>query len=157
MRISLFFSILLISLATAAQSQTLTYGESISLQNAKKVADAARTFALQSNWTVVIAIVDTGSNLVLLEKIDNTQLGSVEVAIQKAKTANNFKRPSREFQERLADGGVANRTLVLPGALPIEGGEPIIVGGKIVGAIGVSGMQSTQDSEVVRAGLAALK
>ena len=93
----------------------------------------------------------------LLEKMDNTQIGSIEVAIGKAKTANNFKRPTKVFEDVVASGGVGLRVLSIQGVFPIEGGEPILYNGKIIGGIGVSGMSSAQDEEVVKAGLAALK
>ncbi|HWA33754.1 MAG TPA: heme-binding protein [Cyclobacteriaceae bacterium] len=133
------------------------YGESISLENARKVLHAAQAYALSKQWTVVVAIVDTGGNLVALEKIDNTQIASIEVAIGKAKTANNFKRPTKALEDAIAGGGVGLRVLSLPGAVPIEGGELILVNGKIVGAIGISGMSAAQDGEVAKAGVAALK
>ncbi len=106
---------------------------------------------------MAIAIVDTGGNLVLLEKMDNTQLASVDVAIGKAKTANNFKRPTKVMEDAIAGGGAALRMLAVPGIFPVEGGEPIYSNGKIIGAIGVSGMSPAQDGEVVRAAIAALK
>ncbi len=135
----------------------VAYGEPITLEMARKVSDAARAFALTNQWTVAIAIVDTGGNLVLFEKMENTQIGSIEVAMGKAKTANNFKRPTKAFEDVLANGGSGLRILAISGVFPIEGGEPIFVNGKIIGAIGVSGMQSSQDEEVVKAGLAVLK
>ena len=143
--------------ATPSPSPIVAYGESITLEAAKKIILAGQAYAIGKQWTVVIAIVDTGGNLVLLEKMDNTQIGSIEVAMGKAKTANNFKRPTKVFEDALASGGVGLRVLSLPGALPIEGGEPILYNGKIIGGIGVSGMSSAQDEEVVKAGLAALK
>lgn len=133
------------------------YGESISLENARKVLHAAQAYAVSKQWTVVVAIVDTGGNLVALEKIDNTQIASIEVAIGKAKTANNFKRPTKALEDAIAGGGVGLRVLSLPGAVPIEGGELILVNGKIIGAIGISGMSAAQDGEVAKAGVAVLK
>ncbi len=135
----------------------LAYGEPITLEVAKKIVNAAHTFAITNQWTVAIAIVDTGGNLVLFEKMENTQIGSIEVAMGKSRTANNFKRPTKVFEDVVANGGSGLRVLAIPGVFPIEGGDPIIVNGKIIGAIGVSGMSSTQDEEVVKAGLAALK
>jgi glc operon protein GlcG len=150
----------LTSFAQTAPAQTPPaplYGEPISLDNAKKVLHAAQAFALSKQWTVVIAIVDAGGTLVTLEKIDNTQIASVDVAIAKARTANNFKRPTKALEDAIAGGGVGLRVLSLPGAVPVEGGEPILFNGKIIGAIGVSGMSASQDGEVAKAGLAALK
>jgi uncharacterized protein GlcG (DUF336 family) len=135
----------------------LNYGEPINLETAKKIAAAAEAFALKNQWTVVIAIVDTGGNLVLLQRLDNTQIGSIEVAIGKARTANNFKRPTKALEDAVAGGGVGLRVLALEGVIPLEGGELIIANGKIIGGIGISGMASTQDAEVARAGLAVLK
>lgn len=135
----------------------VAYGESITLETAKKITSAAQALAITNQWTMAIAIVDTGGNLVLFEKMENTQIGSIEVAMGKARTANNFKRPTKVFEDVVANGGPGLRVLAIPGAFPIEGGEPIIVNGKIIGAIGVSGMSSSQDEEVAKAGLAALK
>lgn len=135
--------------------QPLEYGTPISLANAKKILAVAESFATTKQYTVAIAIVDTGGNLVAFERMDNTQLGSIEVAMGKAKTANNFKRPSKAFEDVLAAGGVGLRILALP-IYPVEGGEPILsADGKIIGAIGVSGMTAVQDGEVVKAALSA--
>jgi glc operon protein GlcG len=143
--------------AAAKPAPIVAYGAPISLESAKKIAAAGEAYAISKQYTVVIAIVDTGGNLVLLEKQDNTQIGSIEVAIGKAKTANNFKRPTKALEDALAGGGVGLRVLALP-AFPIEGGEPIFsADGKIIGAIGVSGMSATQDEEVAKAGLAGYK
>jgi len=117
---------------------------------------AAIQEASKNNWTMAIAIVDAGGNLVLFKKIDNTQIGSVEVAILKARTANNFKRPTKVFEDAVAGGGAGLRILSLPNVAALEGGEPIIVDGKIIGAIGVSGAAAPQDDQVARAGMAAL-
>jgi uncharacterized protein GlcG (DUF336 family) len=106
---------------------------------------------------MAVAIVDCGGNLVMFEKMDNTQVGSIEVAIGKAKTANNFKRATKVMEEAVATGGLGLRMLAIPGVFPLEGGEPIFVNGKIVGAIGVSGMQSTQDGQVVKVALGTVK
>ena len=133
------------------------YGANISLADAKKVAAAAEAHAVSKNWAVVIAIVDTGGNLVYLQKQDNTQIGSLEVAQAKAKTANAFKRPTKAFQDGVAAGGENLRILSLPGAIAVEGGELILSGGKIIGAIGVSGLQAVQDTEVAKAGTAVIK
>jgi uncharacterized protein GlcG (DUF336 family) len=117
----------------------------------------AEAFAISKHWTVVIAIVDKGGNLVLLQKLDNTQIGSIDLAIGKTKTANNFKRPTKAIEDAVAGGGIGLRMFPAPGVVPLESGEPIYLDGKIISAIGVSGMQATQDAEVSRAGVAALK
>jgi len=155
--IVLVFSILSFAAVAQTPPPSPPYGEPITLENARKVLQAAQAFAVGKQWTVVVAIVDTGGNLVALEKIDNTQIASIEVALAKAKTANNFKRPTKALEDAVAGGGVGLRVLSLPGAVPIEGGDPIVINGKIVGAIGVSGMSAAQDGEVAKAALAGLK
>ena len=117
---------------------------------------AAQAEAIANKWAVVIAIVDTGGHLVLLERMDVTQYGSVEVALGKATTSAAFRRSSKVFQDLVAAGGEGLRTLSLPGATPIEGGLPLIHEGRIIGAIGISGVTSVQDGQIARAGAAAL-
>jgi uncharacterized protein GlcG (DUF336 family) len=141
---------------TPASASPLLYGAPISSSQAEKIMAAAVQEAARNGWTMAIAIVDTGGNLVLFQRMDNTQIGSVDVAIGKAKTANNFKRPTKVFEDAVAGGGAGLRILSLPGAVPLEGGEPIIFQGKIIGGIGVSGMKSTEDDQVAKAGLNAL-
>jgi glc operon protein GlcG len=132
------------------------YGAPIALETALKVLAAAKTEADANNWPVAIAVVDTGGHLVAFHRLDNTQIGSVTVAIEKAKTSALFRRPTKAFQDVLAQGGDGLRILKLPGATPLEGGLPIVVDGKIVGGIGVSGVQSSQDAQIAAAGLTAL-
>lgn len=127
---------------------------SIGLEEAKTIAAAARTKAEAEGWTVVIAILDAGGHLILLERADGTQLGSIQVAQDKAKTALMFKRPSKALEEVVLSGKV--HMAKLTGALPIEGGLPLVMDGTVVGAIGVSGVQSFQDGAVALAGAAAL-
>ncbi|HEX6889528.1 MAG TPA: heme-binding protein [Chryseolinea sp.] len=141
----------------AQKSPVVAYGEPITLEAAKKLAAASEKFALEKQWTIVVAIVDIGGNLVLLQKMDNTQIASIDVAIAKAKTANGFKRPTKSFEDVIANGGAGLRILSVPGITPVEGGEPIYSDGKIIGAIGISGMSSVQDGEVVKAALANFK
>ena len=133
------------------------YGPSISLEAAKKVAAPAVAEAAKNNWNIAVAIVDPSGNLVYYEKMDNTQLGSAHVAVEKARTAAMFKRPTKAFQDALATGGENLRTLSLPGVVAAEGGIPLVVDGKIVGAIGVSGMTSAQDSQCAKAGAESMK
>src|SRR5712664_1973587 len=128
------------------------YGLAITLDNAKKAAAPALAEARKNNWTMAVAIVDTAGNLVYFEKMDGTQTGSVAVAIDKARSAALFKRPTKAFQDTLAAGGEGLRVLGLQGAVPVEGGIPIVRDGKIVGAIGVSGGTSSQDGQCARAG-----
>jgi glc operon protein GlcG len=140
------------ALGTALAQMPNPYGLPISLENAKKAAAPALAEAAKNNWTVAVAIVDPGGNLVYYEKMDNTQLGSANVAIDKARSAALFKRPTKAFQDALAAGGDAVRILRLQGAVPVEGGIPLVLDGKIVGAIGVSGATSAQDAQCAKAG-----
>jgi glc operon protein GlcG len=132
------------------------YGRSITIAEAKKIATAALAPAIDNGWTMVIAIVDPGGHLVYLEKLDQTQVGSVVIAEQKARSAAIFKRPTKMFQERLARGGDGLLVLRLAGAIPVEGGLPIVAGGELIGALGVSGGSSAEDEVCAEAGAAAL-
>jgi len=140
----------------AAGPKLPPYGPSITNEQAKRVASAALKPARENEWTMVVAIVDTGGHLVYLEKLDQTQVGSVEIAIAKAKSSAIFKRSTKTFQERLARGGDGLLVLRLKDAIPVEGGLPIIVDGKLVGALGVSGGSSAEDEVCAEAGAAAL-
>jgi glc operon protein GlcG len=131
------------------------YGLPITIERAKKVATPALAEARRNLWTMAVAIVDTAGDLVYFEKMDATQVGSVDVAIDKARSAARFKRPTRAFQDTLAGGGEGLRVLALKGAVAVEGGVPIVIDGKIVGAIGVSGGTSQQDGQCARAGAGA--
>jgi uncharacterized protein GlcG (DUF336 family) len=133
------------------------YGAPISLPEAKRVLAAAQAEAAKNKWNVAIAIVDSGGHLVAFERMDTTQYGSVEVAQEKARTAAAFRRSSKVFQDGVAAGGEGLRMLRLPGAIPLEGGLPLVAGGKIVGAVGVSGVTSAQDGQIAAAGAAAIK
>ena len=133
------------------------YGAPISLEQAKKPAAAAKAEAAKNNWTMAIAIVDTSGNLVYYEKMDNTQIGSATVAIDKARSAVLYKRPTKAWQDGLAACGTGLRILRIQGAMPVEGGHPLILDGKIIGAIGVSGDSSEHDNQCATAGVAALK
>jgi glc operon protein GlcG len=145
------------AMASAVAQMPNPYGLPISLENAKKTAAPALAEAAKNNWTVAVAIVDPGGNLVYYEKMDNTQLGSANVAIDKARSAALFKRPTKAFQDALAAGGDAVRILRLQGAVPVEGGIPLVLDGKIVGAIGVSGATSAQDAQCAKAGADVVK
>ena len=133
------------------------YGSPISLDDARKAAAPALAEALKNHWTIAVAIVDPAGTLVYYEKMDNTQLGSANVAINKARSAARFKRPTKAFQDALAAGGDGLRILALEGAVPVDGGFPIVMDGKIVGAIGVSGMTSSQDAQCAKVGADSLK
>ena len=141
-------------MAQAAPPST-PYGAPIDIAAAKKAMAAAEASAAKNNWGVAIAIVDSGANLVMLQRLDNAQLSSVRIAEQKARTAAEFRRPTKVFEDAVAGGGVGLRVLTF-GASVAEGGVPIVSGGKVIGAIGVSGVQSHQDAEVAQAGADAL-
>jgi uncharacterized protein GlcG (DUF336 family) len=143
--------------ANFAPPPATPYGLSIGLEMAKKATAAATAEARKNNWTMAVAIVDTGGYLVYFEKMDGTQTGSVDVSIEKARTATLFRRPTKLFQDGVAAGGEGLRLLRLTGAMPIDGGSPIIMDGKIVGAIGVSGGAGDQDGRVAKAGADSLK
>jgi uncharacterized protein GlcG (DUF336 family) len=157
----LFFVALLVAAflprAAAAQGQPTMYGPSIVADQAKSIAAAAIAEARKNQWTMAIAIVDTAGDLVYFERMDHTQVGSVDVAIAKARAAARFKRPTKAFQDALAAGGEGWRILSLDGAVAVEGGLPLMSAGRIVGAIGASGGTSQQDGVSAAAGAATLK
>ena len=144
--------------ATASAQQapspppTTPYGEPLGLEAAKKIMAAAEAEAVKNNWTMAIVILDSTGHMVMLHKLDNTQYGSLMAAEDKALSAINYRRPSKVFEDLVAQGGIGLRSLALRGASPLEGGIPINVDGKIVGAIGVSGGTSVQDGQVAKAG-----
>jgi uncharacterized protein GlcG (DUF336 family) len=145
------------ALASALAQMPNPYGLPISLENAKKVAAPAHAEATKNNWNVAVAIVGPAGNLIYYEKMDNTQLGSADTAVEKARTSALFKRPSKAFQDALASGGDGLRVLGLHGVTPIEGAIPLVIDGKIVGAIGVSGATSAQDAQCAKAGADTVK
>jgi len=132
------------------------YGLPVDLASAKKAAAAALEEARGNQWQMAVAVVDPNGTLTYFEKMDGTQLGSVQVSADKARSAALFKRPTKVFQDAIASGGEGLRFLKLTGAVPIEGGVPLIVGGAIVGAIGVSGGTSAQDGQCAQAGARAV-
>jgi glc operon protein GlcG len=133
------------------------YGRPINLSDAKTVTAAAVEAAQGNGWLMAIAIVDTGGHLVYFEKLDGTQTGSVEVAIDKARSAALFRRPTKVFEDGVAQGGQGIRLLNLRGAVPLDGGIPIIVNGELIGGIGISGGSGVQDGIAARAGAAAVE
>jgi glc operon protein GlcG len=149
--------ILLGGLAMARAQMPHPLGGPVTLENARKAAGPALAEAEKNHWNVAVAVVDTGGNLVYYEKMDNTQIGSANVAIEKARTAALFKRPTKAFQDTLAAGGDGLRVLSLKNVVAIEGGIPLVMDGKIVGAIGVSGATSAQDAQCAKAGADVLK
>ena len=135
---------------------TTPYGPPITCDTAKTAMDAAEAEASRNQWGVSIAIVYSGANLVLLHRLDNAQLSSVRLAEEKARTAVEFRRPTKALEDAVAGGGVGLRVLTF-GASLAEGGVPIVSAGKIIGAIGVSGVASHQDAQVAKAGADAVK
>jgi glc operon protein GlcG len=125
--------------------------KTISLAAAKKMAAAAEAEAIKNNWTMVISVLDDGGNLVDLERMDGTQLGSIEVSQGKARTALQFKRPSKVFQD-LVDKDQPH-LVTLDHVTAVQGGLPIMMDGKVIGAIGASGGTSAQDEQCAQAGL----
>ena len=117
---------------------------------------AAEAEAVANGWPMVIAIVDSGAHLVLLHKLDHAQLGSISIAQRKAETSAKMRRPTKMLEDAVIGGGPGLRLLALDGVIPLEGGVPILKEGKVIGAIGVSGMSSTQDGQVAAAGLKAI-
>ena len=140
--------------ATGAVAQDRPpYGTEIGLDLAKKIAAGAAAESKKNGWRMAIAVVDNHGFLVYYERMDDTQTASVQIALDKAKTAATFRRPSKAFEDGIAKGRVA--LLGLTGATPIEGGVPIMSGGKVIGGIGVSGANSDQDAQAAVAGLKA--
>ncbi len=138
--------------ATSTLQAELPTKRVLTLGMAKKLVAAAEAEAKKRGATVVIAVVDDGGQLILLERLDDTQVASVEVAMGKARTAAIFRRPSKVFEDQVKNGRVA--ALALPGATPLQGGVPITVDGKVIGAIGASGNSPQEDEEIALAGAA---
>lgn len=136
---------------------TMPYGSPIGLAQAKKVMAAAEAEAVRNGWSMVIVVMDSADHVVMQEKLDNTQYGALAGAEDKARSALHFRRPTKDLEEVLARGGIGLRYLALRGAMPLEGGVPIVVDGKIVGSIGVGGGTSVQDGQVAKAGSESLR
>jgi glc operon protein GlcG len=154
--ITLIGATLAIAASFQAQQQPALYGSPIPLEKAKQVAAVAIAEAQKNAWPMAVTVVDTAGDLVFFEKMDGTQLGSIQVSQDKARSAVFFKRPTKAFEDALAAGGIGLRILKLPGAMPVEGGIPLIENGKIIGAIGVSGGQSLQDGQCATAAAATI-
>jgi glc operon protein GlcG len=157
MRVLRIGVVLLAATALLAGSQAgaqLADKKGLTLAAARTLAAAAEAEATKNNWKMVIVIVDDGGHLLYLERMDEVQIGSVQVAIDKARSAAQFKRPTKVFEDAVAGG--RNALLGLHGAVPIEGGVPIMNDGKMIGAIGASGGTAPQDGQVAKAGVDAL-
>ena len=148
---------LLAAVPARAQNTPPPYGPPIGIEGARAVMTAAESEAAKNNWAVVISIIDSGGNIVMLHRHNDVQLSSIEISQGKAKTALMFKRPSKVLDDAISSGGAGLRFLALKEIVPLEGGLPIVVDGKIIGAIGVSGVLSSQDAQIARAGIDALK
>jgi len=146
--------LLLYTFASNVPAAELPTKKILTLDAAKQVAAAAETEAKRRGSTVVIVVVDDGGHVLLLERLDDTQVASVEVGIGKARTAAIFRRPSKDFEDQVRNGRVA--ALALPGATPLQGGIPIVVDGKVLGAVGVSGNTPQEDEDIAKVGAAAI-
>ena len=140
--------------ASASAQQRQDYGTPITIDQAKKVAAAVVAECAANKWNVAVAVTDTAGGLVYFERIENTQNASLDIAIMKARAASTYRRPTRAFADAIAKGVPAIMTL--PGVVASPGGNPIMVGGKVIGAVGVSGVTGDQDEQCAKAGLAAL-
>lgn len=151
---TLSFFVLLLS-ASLASAQQPSYGAAVNLETAKKVAAASAAEAKKNNFKMAIAVVDNHGLTIYFEMQDDTQTGSANIAIQKARTAAMFRRPTKALEDGVAGG--RNALLSLPDMIMLEGGEPLILDGKVIGAIGVSGGSAAQDGQVARAGAQTIK
>ena len=152
---AVFGAALVLSLPQSASAQTPPppYGAPINYATAAKVMAGAEAEAKKNNWNVVISIIDSAGQIVMLHRLDNTQYGSIEIATGKATTAWKLRRATKVLQDALAAGGAGLRFLTIyPGATLLEGGILIVADGKIIGAIGVSGVTSEQDAQIAKAG-----
>ena len=148
---------LLAPMSWLASAQVPSYGPNIKLEQARKIIAAGQVEAKKNSWPVAIAVVDTAGNLVAFERMEDTQTASLEVAQDKARSSAIYRRASKVFEDLVAGGGAGTRVLNLRNASTVEGGVPITVDGKIIGAVGVSGVTSAQDGMVAKASLDGLK
>jgi glc operon protein GlcG len=130
----------------------LEYGPPLTLSEAKMVMQVAEQKAREHNLAVIIAIVDSAAQLVMLQRMDHAQFGSIQVAVKKAENAVRFKRPTKAFEDALSHGGLGLRLLTIQEICAVEGGVPLLKEGRIVGAIGAAGMLPQQDAQVAQAG-----
>jgi uncharacterized protein GlcG (DUF336 family) len=140
-----------IVLSSHSASAQLVEKKTLSLAAAKKMAAAAEAEAVKNNWFMVITVLDDGGNLLYLERMDGAQLGSLDVSQRKARTALRFRRPSKDFEDAIAAGRVG--IVTIPDVAAVQGGLPVMLDGKAIGAIGVSGAKSDQDAQCAKAGL----
>ena len=145
------------TLTFSAQAQVPQYGPDVNLEQAKKIIAAGQAEAKKNNWPVAIAVVDNHGFLIAFEKMEGTQNASIQVAIDKARSSAIYRRSTKVFQDAVAGGGAGLRVLNLRDASTVEGGVPAMMGGKIIGGVGVSGVNADQDGVVAAAGAATLK
>lgn len=153
--VKMFAIVVLVFVGTALSAAELGSRKVLTLEVAKEIAAAAAAHARENDWNVVITILDDGGNIIYLERMDGAQLGSIDIAVQKAMTAARFKRPSKAFQDAVADGAV--QLLAVDNIFPLQGGLPLSADGEVIGAIGVSGATGAQDAEISAAGAAYLQ
>jgi glc operon protein GlcG len=151
--LTLMLGAMLCVLAGSVRAQVPQYGPNVTHEQARKAVAAGIAEARKQNLPMVVAVVDTAGQLVAFERMDNAQTASVAVAQDKAVSAAMYRRPTKAFQDLVAGGGVGLRVLTLRGAIAVEGGLPIVVDGKIIGAFGVSGGSSEQDGAIAKAAL----
>ena len=155
--LSVLVAAMVVTAAASASAQApAPYGMPISLEQAKKIMAGAEAEAKKNQWPVVIVVLDSGGNMVMLQRLDNAQWGSIDIAKEKARSAVALRRPTKALQDAVAQGGVNLRLLAI-GYSVLEGGIPIVVDGKVVGAVGVSGVTSQQDAQIAQAGIDALQ
>ena len=158
--VALGTALLLTAVSSSAQTPAppppAPYGLPITLDQAKKVMAGAEAEAKKNNWPVAIVILDSGGQIVMMQRLDNTQWGSSDIAKEKARSAVALRRPTKALQDAIAQGGV-NLRFLSTGFSVLEGGIPIVVDGKIVGSVGVSGVTSAQDAQTAQAGIDNLK
>jgi uncharacterized protein GlcG (DUF336 family) len=142
-------------LFSSGASAQLMEKKTVTLDAAKKIADAALAEAAKNKWDVIVWVLDEGGNPIVMQRMDGAQLGSIDVAQAKARTSLRFRRPSKAFADSMKSGNTS--VMALPGVLPVQGGLPIEVDGKVIGAVGVSGATSEQDEQCARAGIATLQ
>jgi glc operon protein GlcG len=153
--LALSLAVMLVAVVSASAQAPPAYGPAITLEQAKKVMAGAEAEAKKNNWPVVIAILDSGGNLVMLHRLDNAQWGSIDIAKDKARSAVALRRPTKALQDAVSQGG-ANLRLLNIGYSVLEGGVPIVADGKIIGSVGVSGVTSQQDAQIAQAGIDAM-
>lgn len=154
-RLTSFVVVLAVAIGMATAHAQTADRKVITLDGAKAILGAAEAEALKNKWTVAIAVVDESGNLIAFHKVDDTQVGSIDIAIGKARTAARMKRPTKALEDAVAGGRTV--MLAIEGLTPLEGGVPVMLGGRVIGAVGVSGVTSQQDAQVALAGVAALK